>query len=60
MLNALNQSRKTTSSRATPNDRRMIRYEKQVKARATLPMLDWPSDLFSRDAVVGSEVQLVH
>jgi hypothetical protein len=29
-------------------------------AQTMVPMLDWPTDLFSRDTVDGSEVQLVH
>jgi hypothetical protein len=55
MLNALNQSRSSIPAGISSNHGETVRNEKQIPARTTLPMLDWPSNLFSVPAMAAND-----
>jgi hypothetical protein len=52
MLVDIIQEQRTASTVAPPSS---IRYEKKIRDRMALPVLDWPSNLFSCVATENSD-----
>ena len=53
MLIDIIQKRRTASTVAPPDYKQTIHYEKKIRDRIVLPVLDWPTDLFSSSVAMG-------